>query len=248
MAEESAGTKKRKRGIQAALDAADEERRRKLLSQRIDIARIGVLSYQKHRVGDAAKSFHSYIRILEELKGCQEGGLMPTHFDFKKDLQEMLLISGVYWDLAKMYDHSQTPDKVREFHHYLRKYIIFSKNMPYQVLCAETMRKYLSTGHPVHSKEFKQAYVEITGTRCFVATSLVDVIGERTIDQLREFRDTQLLKSRTGRVFVRIYYAAGPSLAALLDRAPRGVRIRVARRLDAMARLLERRADSTRME
>lgn len=235
MAEESLGTKKRKRGIQAALDAADEERRRKLQGQRIDIARMGVLAYQKHKVGDAAKAFHSYLRILEELKGCQEGGLMPTHFDFKKDLQELLLISGVYWDLAKMYDHSQTQDKTREFHHYLRKYIIFSKNMPYQVLCAETMRKYLSTGHPVHLKEFKQAYVEITGTKCFVATSLVDVIAEPTIDRLREFRDQRLLRSFAGRAFVRAYYAVGPIIARALDCCPRAIRVAIARVLDWVA-------------
>lgn len=235
MADDSTETKKRKRGIQAALDAADEERRRKLQGQRIDIARVGVLAYQKHKVGDAAKAFHTYIRILEELKGCQEGGLMPTHFDFKKDLQELLLISGVYWDLAKMYDHSNTQDKTREFHHYLRKYIIFSKNMPYQVLCAETMRKYLSTGHPIHTKEFRQAYVEITGTRCFVATSLVDVIAEPTIDRLRAYRDERLLIHFVGRTFVAVYYRVGPVIARVLNRCPRAVRVWIARRLDRLA-------------
>lgn len=229
------GTKKRKRGIQAALDAADEERRRKLQGQRIDIARIGVLAYQKHKVGDAAVAFHSYIRILEELKGCQEGGLMPTHFDFKKDLQELLLISGVYWDLAKMYDHSQGEEKSREFFRYLRKYIIFSKNMPYQVLCAETLRKYLSTGHPVHVKEFKQAYVEITGTRCFVATSLVDVISAPTLDRLRAYRDERLLRTFAGRAFVAVYYRVGPVIARVLDRCPRVLRVVVARALDRFA-------------
>mgnify|MGYP003393674209 CR=1 FL=1 len=223
---------RRKKSLQAALDQAEDERRRKLLSQRIDIARSGVLSYQRHRAGDAVKSFHSYIRILEELKGCPEGGLMPTMFDFKRDLQELLLISGVYWDMAKMYDRTQSADRLKDFRHYLHKYIIFSKNMPYQVLCAETMRKFLNTSKPVHVKEFKAAYIELAGNKCFVVSSLVDVIDGEAISYWRGFRDERLQSSRPGRAFVRFYYRVGPAMAFVVDKMPRAVRRFIAKVLE----------------
>lgn len=227
----SAESNRRKNAVQAALDAAEEERRKKLLNQRIDIARSGVLAYQRHRLGDAVKAFQSYIRILEELKGCPEGGLMPTMFDFKRDLQELVLLSGVFWDLAKLYDRTRSADRQRDFTHYLRKYVIFSKNMPYQVLCAETMRKYINTDKPIHKKEFKAAYIEITGSKCFVATSLIDVIEPGVIERLRDFRDQRLAQSLVGRVFIRIYYTVGPWLALGMDFMPEAVRRRAARAL-----------------
>ncbi len=234
---DSVPTTRRKKSLQAALDQAEDDRRRKLLSQRIDIARTGVLSYQRHRVGDAVKSFHNYIRILEELKGCSEGGLMPTMFDFKRDLQELLLISGVYWDMAKMYDRTQSADRQKEFRHYLHKYIIFSKNMPYQVLCAETMRKFLNTSKPVHLKEFKAAYAELSNGKCFVVTSLVDVIDPRALPYWRAFRDQRLRPHWAGRIFIRVYYAVGPAVAWVVDQMPLGAR-------KALARALSRPLDS----
>lgn len=239
----NSGTSKRRNSIQVALDQADQDRKRKLLSQRIDIARAGVLAYQKHRVGDAAKSFHSYIRILEELKGCREGGLIPTMFDFKKDLQELLLISGVFWDLAKMYDRTQNAQGQKDFHHFLHKYVIFAKNMPYQVLCAETMRKFLNTDKPIHKKEFKAAYAELGGGKCFVASSLVDVIEPGVIEALREYRDTQLVRTWGGRVFVRTYYRVGPILARVVDKLPDRVRRALARALGRFAHSVD--SDST---
>ncbi|MGZ3688961.1 MAG: CFI-box-CTERM domain-containing protein [Bdellovibrionota bacterium] len=222
--------------IEKQMEDQEEARRRKLLHQRIDIARQGVIAFQKHRVGDAVKAFHMYLHILEDLKNCNEGGLLPHMFDVRRDIQELLLISGVYWDMVKLYDRAKGADKKREFMHYLEKYILFSKGMPFQVLCAETLRKYISNEKPIHTLEFKNAYRMIANSKCFVATSLIDVSAPETLPRLREFRGRVLMRSTPGRAFVQWYYTHGPALARVADRMPRPLRRILARALDLFAR------------
>lgn len=210
--------------IQASIDLAQEEHRRELLRRRIELARHGVRSYQLRRLGEAVRAFHTYLRILEDWKGVPEGGLNPSVFDIKKDVPELLLISGVYWDLLKLYDRTRSPSKQKEFFHYLEKYIVFSKGMPFQPLAAETLRKYISNEKPVHREDFKNAYKMLTGSSCFVATSLMDVSQEGTLPRLREFRDRVLQRSRSGRKFIAWYYSNGPEIASRVDRLPARVR------------------------
>lgn len=53
--------------------------------------------------------------------------------------------------------------------------------------------------------------------RCFIATAVYGVSDPRT-DELRQFRDEVLAKSRVGRCFVRLYYAASPIAAGWIER------------------------------
>jgi len=227
----------RRSRIENAHEVAEEERRKKLLSQRLDLARSGIQFYREGKVTDAIRSFHSYIRILEEVKNVGEGELFPSCFDLKRDLPELLMISGVYWDLAKTYDHTKTPEKQQEFHHYLEKYIIFSKGMPYQALCSETLRKHLQMSRPTHRAEFKNAYETLKKTRCFIASSLVDVTAPETLPSLRLFRDSVLRKSPTGRTLVYLYYQKSPKLAKRLNQLPNGIRKILGGLLDLLAKL-----------
>src|SRR4051794_18425462 len=73
-----------RRNIDDAFQVAEEDRRKKLISQRIDIARSGIATYQKGDIVEAIRLFHTYIRVLEEIKNVAEGGLMPSCFDLKK--------------------------------------------------------------------------------------------------------------------------------------------------------------------
>lgn len=213
-----------RQNIESAMEAAEEERRKKLLNQRLSLARSGILAYQKRQFAEAVKAFHAYIRILEEIKNVAEGELMPSYFDLKKDISELLMISGIYWDLVKLYDRTSSADKQREFHHYMEKYIIFSKGMPFQPLCAETLRKYLYNEKPVHRKEFKNTYNLLAPSKCFVVSSLIDVIDPRTLSTLREFRDEVLKTTPFGRKLVLGYYRHGPQWARWMDRMPDGAR------------------------
>jgi len=229
-----------RRNIQNAIEHQEEERRKKLLQQRLDIARQGVAAYQKKRIGDAVRCFHAYLRILEELKDVGDGGLLPKHFDPGKDLPELLVLSGVYWDLVKLYDRTQSADKHREFLQYLEKYVVFARGMSYQTLCAETMRKYISNEKPIHKEEFKNAYRMLAGSKCFIATSLIDLTDEETLPRLRTFRDQSLRRSAMGRVFIQAYYRVGPVAASVLDQSPDRFRRVVAHGLDTLARLISR--------
>lgn len=222
--------------IQETIEKAEAERAREHFNRRIDVARTGVRAYQDKQYPQAVAALTTYLKALEDFKRVPEGGLTPNHFDPKVDLPELLLISGIYWDLAKLFDRTKSPERVRDFRLYLQKYVQFSKGLPYAPLAAETLRKYIAVEKPVHRAEFKSAYRQLTDGKCFIATSLVDLCAEPTLPLLREFRDRRLLASGWGRGFTRLYYWVGPALAWALDRAPERVRSLVAQGLDRLAR------------
>jgi hypothetical protein len=55
---------------------------------------------------------------------------------------------------------------------------------------------------------------------CFVATACFGNAEHPTVVALRSFRDTVLVHSTGGRLFVATYYSVGPVLAKTLDRLP----------------------------
>lgn len=59
------------------------------------------------------------------------------------------------------------------------------------------------------------------GGGCFIATACYDDPDCPEVMALRRFRDQRLLGWRGGRMAVRLYYAASPTLAAWLVRRPR---------------------------
>ncbi len=225
--------------IEHSIEVAKEERRRELLRRRIEMARGGLKAYNEKRFSEAVRSFTTYLRVLEEWKGVSPGGLQPSNFDPKKDVAELLLINSVYWHLAKLFDRMKIQHEL-EFSAYLSKYIIFTKDQPFQPLVSETLRKYLRSGLVVHHKDFKNAYQVITGEKCFVATSLMELGDDRTVPTLRLFRDRVLRRTRPGAMLVRTYYRLGPHLVRALDRAPRPVRRVLSRVLDGLAALIRR--------
>jgi hypothetical protein len=229
------GLRSARQHIQDAIEQAAEEHKRRLRTHRIELARRGVAAYEQRKITEAVRSFHTYLRVLEEIKGCAEGGLSPALFDNKKELPELLLISGVYWDLTKIYDRTRTPAKYREFTHYMEKFILFSRDMPYGPLSAETLRKYIGNEKPVHREDFKNAYKILGGGRCFVATELADEIAPTTMPRLWALRDQVLARSAAGRAFVAWYYRNGPALARVAARLPRPTRRALARALDLVA-------------
>lgn len=226
-----------RRNAEMQMEHQEKMHRLAMLRRRIELAQSGVRAFENHKLAEAVKNFHSYLRILEDWKGVPEGKLSPSLFDTKNDVAELLLISGVYWDLTKLYDRTRSNERQRDFMHYLEKYIAFSKGMPFQHVCVETLRKYISNDKPIHKAEFKNAYKMLGGGgTCFVASSLMDVCDVDTLPRLRVFRDERLAGSAGGRAFIRWYYRNGPRMAAVCDRAPAGLRSVLARGLDWVAR------------
>jgi hypothetical protein len=224
--------------IQAKIDEQERTKKNELQRRRIEIAGKGVAAYAKKDMVAAALAFKSYLSILEDIKGAPDGGLSPTHFDKKKEMAEMVLITGVLWDLIKLYDRTQTPDKYKEFQAYMSKYLAFARGMPYQTMCAETLRKYIRDKRAVHIKEFQDGYKMLKNNKCFIVTELEPETRFETLPRLREFRDEVLKKNPVGRKFVAWYYRRGPRLAERLERWPRFARIGVAKVLDFFASVI----------
>lgn len=218
--------------IQQSIDLAKEENRRELLRHRIQTAKTGMQFYEKKQYPEAVQAFLTYIRILEDWKGVSEGGLNPKLFDLKRDIPELLLINSVYWHLTKLFDQTHSTGKRADFRHYLEKFILFTKGMSFQPLSAETLRKYLRHKNLIHKSDFKNAYKMLSDSKCFVATSLADLIQDSTLPLLRKFRDQTLIAHPMGRRFVKWYYRHGPTLAHWMDKRPHWVRNGAAKTLD----------------
>ncbi len=236
MAAENNSSGRTRKKIEDAMLAAEAERKRKLAGQRLTLARNGVQAFQRNDMGTAIKSFITYLRIMEDSKGVDQGGLTPQHFDVKKDISELVMISGIYWDLVKIYDKVTVEND--DFQQFMRKYIQFTKGMPFQAVCAESLRKFISNGKPKHPAEFKAAYKILAVSRCFVATSLVDVIDGQTLLTLRRFRDEVLAQKSWGRSFILWYYRNGPKIAEKLDCFPHQFRVVLGSCLDSLAALI----------
>ena len=215
--------------IQASIDLAEAEHQRELFKRRLEMARKGLEAFKARQIPDAVRQFIGYIKILEKWKKSGEGGLSPTSFDLKRDAAELLLISQVYWNLAKVFDRSKVASNQKNFNHYLNQFVKFSKGMTFEPLSTELLRKFLKNDNPTHKSEFKKAFATLGGGKCFVVTSLLDHVEIESLESLWEYRDMVLSRSFIGRAMIRIYYLVGPSLARGLNHCPEFFRIHVAK-------------------
>ncbi|MBN21369.1 MAG: hypothetical protein CL678_08795 [Bdellovibrionaceae bacterium] len=234
MENDSLGAKIRK-NIEASIEKAEKQRIKDLFQKRIELAKDGIRHFESKNFPKATECFLTYLRILEDWKKSGKGGLHPSLFDLQKDGPELLLISGVYWDLTKLYDRTNSPERYKDFKHFLNQYLIFSKGMSYESLSMETLRKYIMVDKPVHRKDFKEAYKKMGGKQCFVVTSLSDHTAQSTLPTLRSFRDEVLEESFVGQLFIDWYYANGPELAQAMNELPDSVRKITAKSLDGVA-------------
>jgi len=205
--------------VKAQIEKAERERLMRFFQKRMELARSGAMFFREGKIKEAVQNYYSYIEILEKTKSLPKGGLEPRHFDQKKDIAELLLLSGVFWDLSKLHDRAKKKDGDR-LAYYLSRFVMFSKGMPFQNVSSELIRKYLVNGLPKNRKEFKDAHIQLGGGTCFIATAVEDYCEPTTLPSLRRFRDDVLLQNSAGRVFVKVYYRIGPSLARLVLRAP----------------------------
>lgn len=222
------------------MEKAKREHTQKLAQRRMELARGGATAFREGKFKEAMVHYFGYIDILERSREVERDSLQPKHFDTKNDLGELLLLSGIYWDMAKIHDRTRgkLDDRLK---FYLDRFVMFSRGMPFQHVSAELVRKYLANGTPRHRREFKEAHIRLGGGKCFVATAVDDLLPARTLPDLRRFRDEALMPHSLGRLLVKGYYAVGPWVAIRVIRWPL-----FARR--ALARLVEKLSDSLRVE
>jgi hypothetical protein len=226
--------------IQEQIELQEQKRRIELQRRRIEIAQKGVKHFAENHLLEAVGAFRTYLSIVEDIKNVPKGGLSPAHFDQKKDMAEMILITGVYWDLVKLYDRTSSHEAFIEFQNYLGRYVAFSKGMPYQTMCAEGLRKHMRTKGAMHKNELKEAYKQLGRAKCFVATELEDVTAFETLPRLRRFRDDVLRTRPAGRLFVAWYYRNGTRIAKLSRHLPQFGRKSLAIVLDGVALVFDK--------
>ncbi len=220
--------------IQEDLEREERNAQIRLFRTRIDIARAGVMFYQRGQYKEALEHYYRYLQIIERFKKVKSGQLKAGDFDPKSDVAEMLLLSGIFWDIAKLQDRSKKKDRVA-IKDNLDKFVNFSKGMPYQHMCAELARKYLLNEKAVHRSMFKDAHLRLGGGKCFVVTAVEEYCEPSTLSSLRSYRDQVLLQQSVGRGFVWVYYRIGPSLARIVIRLPEPVQIGIAKVMDRIA-------------
>jgi hypothetical protein len=172
---------------------------------RITIARNGHTLFQSGDYLNAIKKYNEYLNILAELNDRDIYNLTPELFVGKTQVTELLLISHVYWDMAKIYEKS---DKLQDsFYKCIDQFVIFTVNQPYQVLNAEMLRKYLKTNkgskyHDALKRAHQKIYIE--SKKCYIATFCFGNEHPVTND-LRQFKN-KLANYPIGIKFIRVYY------------------------------------------
>lgn len=210
--------KVRKR-IQEAFERQEEIKRHEQWMKRVEVAKRGVRAFEKRKYIDALKLFREYVAILEARYNVGAGGLRPDLFDTKKEAGEILLLSGVFWDMAKIYDRLR--GNTAEVRMCLNKFIEFSINRPHVAFSANEVRKYLRAGNVMNKADFNNAYGVLHQhvAKCFLASAVFGPVSPE-VAALQAFRDRVLLPRPAGRVAVGAYYAVSPAVAGVLVRAP----------------------------
>ncbi len=206
--------------IQEAFDKQQAQRQRESWRKRIAIARKGMAQYEDAKFGEALHTFREYLAILEHHHSVPAGGLRPSIFDAKKEAGELLLISGIYWDLAKIYDRIK--GKQLDLRLSLNKFYEFSAGRPHVILASEAMRRYIASDKCTNKEDFKNTHrlLRNTLTKCFIASAVFGPLSPE-VAVLQQFRDQRLLPWAPGRAFIAFYYRISPPVArALLYVAP----------------------------
>lgn len=200
----------------------DKEKRMLALGRkygtRITTARKGREAFATKDYVRATQLYQDYLTTLAELKEVPDiFKILPTHFNEKTELTEMLLISHIYWDLARI--NEMTPKLQSAFQLALNQFVKFTVNQPYQVLNAEMLRRYIKKNKRsslqigLLNKAYDQIFLE--SKKCYIATLC---FGENhpTTNSLRVLKG-YLLRSRFGFKLIEIYYRISSPLVEYLE-------------------------------
>lgn len=191
--------------------AAREERERMLVlkhkfDHRITTAKFGKKSFDVNDYAGSIQKFKEYLLIMAEVKKVRDVySITPSHFDPKKELTEMMMISHIYFEMARMYD--AIPQFHEETKNCLNQFVKFSANQPYQVVNSELIRKHLKKSRFKNVDDFRLAYQQIfvQSKKCFVVTFCYGDTHPLT-QEYRALKDV-LIDYSWGRELVRIYYS-----------------------------------------
>ena len=172
---------------------------------RITIAKFGKTALDSGDYGGALKKFLEYLNVIAESKKCKDiYSLRPTHFDPRRDITEMLMISHLFFEMARIYD--AIPQFQGEAKLCLEQFVAFSANQPYQVINSEMARRKLKKLQFRDPESFRHAYLQIfvQSKKCYIVTFCYGD-GHLITQQCRQFKDW-LWQYKFGQELVRFYY------------------------------------------
>lgn len=175
-------------------------------SNRITITRYGKEAFDKGDYAIALSRYKEYLQIMAQVKdaGTDTYCLKPSHFDPNQDITEMMMISQIYLELARIFDAvPKYKDEVRKS---LEQFLVFTVNQPYQVINSELLRKHLKRSHIKNWDVFHEHYqqIAIQSKKCYIVTFSLGDQHPVTQDyrRLKEW----LLSYSWGQQLVRYYY------------------------------------------
>lgn len=203
---------------------AREERERKLVLQhkfenRITTTRFGKESFDVKDYSKAIGKYKEYMEIMAESKKAPDiYSIKVSDFDPKKDVTEMLMISHLYFEMARIYD--AVPKFQDDAKKCLSQFVHFSANQPYQVVNSELIRKYIKKSIFKNPVMFQEAYQQIyvQSKKCYVVTFCYGPQHDVTQDY-RKLKDW-MLDYKLGQELVRLYYCYSSKAVLRWQRNP----------------------------
>lgn len=200
-----------------------EKKKKKLLlqqkyTQRITTAKQGREFFLAKDYVNASKKYHEYLSILTELNDLEDiYALKPSMFDPNKDVTEMLLISHVYWEMARI--NEMTPKLQATYKKCISQFVKFTINQPYQVFNSEMLRKYIKKNkkHSLQIGMLNEANSQIfvQSKKCYIATFCFDD-NSKEVALFREYKKI-ILGYPCGQYFVQLYYNISSSLVSFVE-------------------------------
>ncbi len=172
---------------------------------RITIARYGKEAFDAGDYGNSLKKFTEYLNIIAKIQDVKDlYSVQVNKFDPKEDITEMLMISHIYFEMARMYD--AVPKFHEESKRCLAQFVLFTASQPYQVVNSEMLRKYIKKSSFKNPTDFAQAYqqIHVQSKKCYVVTYCFGDDHSIT-HECREFKDW-LLTYTWGQRMVQTYY------------------------------------------
>ncbi len=204
------------KGLLLSQERAKDLKKKKMWQNRVALVRNGHAMMKNQLNSEAAVSYEKYIRLVEMVFNCGPGQLTPEMLKEAAKTAELTVITGVYWDLVRIYDVSDKyGGRQKIAARQLAKFVTYTPIFSDLVKKAQVFMK--TAKHPEVIKSFLIAS-KAQRPRCFIATSAFQTPTAEEIVFLRNFRDQTLKITPVGRKFVYFYYKISPAVACFLDK------------------------------
>lgn len=195
-------------------------------NQRITIAKNARELFLNKDYVNATVKYTEYLAIHAELNDLDDiYQLKPSMFDPNRDVTELLLISHVYWEMARI--NEMTPKLQATYKKCISQFVKFTINQPYQVFNSEMLRKYIkkNKNRSLQLGLLNEAYSQIfvQSRKCYIASFCFQPESYE-LNFLRNYKQ-DLLQKRNGLIVVQTYYRLSSRLVSFLEHRPRTAKI-----------------------